>query len=94
MQPGEPRSPERVITLQGGRNFRDLGGYAAQDGRTVKWGVLFRSGSLAGLKLSGDRFVNFEVHDGAPRECPQDNAAILLSFRTAHKGQTAELPQQ
>ncbi len=27
-------------------NFRDLGGYAAADGRTVRWGVLYRSGSL------------------------------------------------
>ena len=39
----------RVPPLQGGRNFRDLGGYAAADGRRVKWGVIFRSGSLAGL---------------------------------------------
>jgi protein-tyrosine phosphatase len=39
----------RVLPLEGGRNFRDLGGYATEDGRTVKWGVLFRSGSLVGL---------------------------------------------
>ncbi len=35
--------------LEGGRNFRDLGGYPTQDGRTVKWGVIFRSGSMARL---------------------------------------------
>src|ERR1700753_2873914 len=39
----------RVLPLEGGRNFRDLGGYATEDGRRVKWGVLFRSGSLIGL---------------------------------------------
>lgn len=39
----------RVLTLEGGRNFRDLGGYPTEDGRRVKWGVLFRSGSLAHL---------------------------------------------
>jgi len=39
----------RVLPLEGGRNFRDLGGYRAADGRQVKWGVLFRSGSLVGL---------------------------------------------
>lgn len=39
----------RVLPLEGGRNFRDLGGYPTQDGRTVKWGLLFRSGSLAKL---------------------------------------------
>jgi protein-tyrosine phosphatase len=39
----------RLIPLEGGRNFRDLGGYITSDGRRVKWGKLFRSGSLAGL---------------------------------------------
>jgi protein-tyrosine phosphatase len=39
----------RLLPLEGGRNFRDLGGYRAADGRQVKWGVLFRSGSLVDL---------------------------------------------
>jgi len=40
---------ERLLRLQGGRNFRDLGGYRAADGRHVKWNMLFRSGSMYGL---------------------------------------------
>jgi protein-tyrosine phosphatase len=40
---------QRLLPLQGGRNFRDLGGYRTQDGRSVKWGVLFRSGAMSGL---------------------------------------------
>jgi protein-tyrosine phosphatase len=36
----------RVLPLQGGQNFRDLGGYRTADGRTVRWGVLYRSGSM------------------------------------------------
>jgi len=40
---------QRVLPLQGGRNFRDLGGYRTADGHTVKWGKLFRSGSMTGL---------------------------------------------
>lgn len=40
---------ERVLPLQGGRNFRDMGGYPAADGRQVRWGQLFRSGSMAHL---------------------------------------------
>lgn len=40
---------ERVLLLEGGRNFRDLGGYATQDGRRLKWGKLYRSGSMADL---------------------------------------------
>lgn len=40
---------ERLLPLQGGRNFRDLGGYGTVDGRHVRWGLLFRSGSMHGL---------------------------------------------
>lgn len=40
---------ERLLPLQGGQNFRDLGGYRTRDGRHVKWGLLFRSGSMHGL---------------------------------------------
>ena len=43
---------QRDVPLQGGVNFRDLGGYAAQDGRRVDWGRLFRSGHLS--NLTGD----------------------------------------
>lgn len=40
---------ERLLPLEGGRNFRDLGGYLTTDGRTVRWGKVFRSGSMTGL---------------------------------------------
>lgn len=40
---------QRRVTLEGARNFRDLGGYRTRDGRTLKWGRLFRSGALADL---------------------------------------------
>lgn len=39
----------RVLPLEGGRNFRDLGGYETEGGRRVKWGRLFRSGAMAQL---------------------------------------------
>jgi protein-tyrosine phosphatase len=39
----------RVLPLQGGRNFRDLGGYRTADGQTVKWGQLYRSGQMHDL---------------------------------------------
>ena len=39
----------RVLPLEGGRNFRDLGGYKTSDGKTVKWGKLYRSGVLTNL---------------------------------------------
>lgn len=43
----------RVLPLEGGRNFRDMGGYKTTDGKTVKWGKIFRSGTMVGL-TSGD----------------------------------------
>lgn len=43
---------ERLLPLQGATNFRDLGGYKTADGKTVKWGKLFRSDELAGLTAS------------------------------------------
>ncbi len=40
---------KRHLALEGAPNFRDLGGYATSDGRTVKWGELYRSDNLASL---------------------------------------------
>lgn len=40
-----PRS--RVLVLEGGCNFRDIGGYRTGDGRTVRWGKVFRTGVLS-----------------------------------------------
>lgn len=36
----------RVLPLEGGQNFRDLGGYRTRDGRTVRWNMLYRSGAM------------------------------------------------
>ncbi|MET0987299.1 MAG: tyrosine-protein phosphatase [Steroidobacteraceae bacterium] len=38
---------KRVLPLQGGRNFRDLGGYITADGRRLRWGRVYRSGVMA-----------------------------------------------
>ncbi len=43
----------RLLKIPGVSNFRDLGGYFTKDGRTVKWGQLYRSGHLAGLTPRG-----------------------------------------
>ena len=37
---------QRTIDLRGCLNFRDLGGYPTQDGRMVRWRMLFRSDAL------------------------------------------------
>lgn len=48
----QTRLAERLLPLQGGRNFRDLGGYRAADGRQVTWGRIYRSGVMSGLTLA------------------------------------------
>jgi len=53
-----------VLPLEGGVNFRDLGGYETSDGRAVRRGVLFRSGSTAGLTAADHEYLkalNIEV---------------------------------
>ena len=44
-----PDTPVRHFNLQGASNFRDLGGYATADGRTVRWRRIFRSNHLGQL---------------------------------------------
>jgi protein-tyrosine phosphatase len=39
--------PLRILELEGGCNFRDLGGYRTRDGRQLQWGRVFRSGVLS-----------------------------------------------
>jgi protein-tyrosine phosphatase len=45
-----------VVALEGGSNFRDLGGYTATDGRTVRRGSVFRSAHL-GTLTDADRLA-------------------------------------
>src|SRR4030095_9549884 len=40
---------ERHVALERQPNLRDLGGYRTADGRSVKWGLLYRSGGLSRL---------------------------------------------
>ncbi|WP_406858957.1 tyrosine-protein phosphatase [Streptomyces sp. HUAS MG47] len=43
-------------------NFRDLGGYPTADGRSVRWGLLYRSDSLGKLRgADWDRFLELGV---------------------------------
>jgi protein-tyrosine phosphatase len=45
----EAPAPDRLVTLDGARNVRDVGGYRTADGRhTVRWGHVYRADSLDG----------------------------------------------
>jgi protein-tyrosine phosphatase len=45
-------SPQRVLHLPSGHNFRDIGGYPTEHGRSVKWRQVFRSGYMS--KIAGE----------------------------------------
>lgn len=42
----------RLLPLEGAFNFRDLGGYPTMDGRSTRWGRIFRSDALHELTAS------------------------------------------
>jgi len=56
----DPSVARRHVVLDGAFNFRDLGGYATEDGRSVRWGRIFRSDQLADLS-DGDLEVLSEL---------------------------------
>jgi protein-tyrosine phosphatase len=43
---------ERVLPLEQGSNFRDVGGYRTKDGRHTRWGLIYRSGAQPMLTSS------------------------------------------
>ncbi|HEY8568759.1 tyrosine-protein phosphatase [Microbulbifer sp.] len=60
----------RVLPLEGGRNFRDLGGYTTADGKTVKWGKMYRSGILTNLTATDYDYLR------------DRNIATIVDFRS------------
>ncbi|MGA0558176.1 tyrosine-protein phosphatase [Larkinella sp. VNQ87] len=55
-------NPKRAVQLQGASNFRDLGGYPAAGGKTVRWGRIYRSADIskltdADLSVLADRHI-------------------------------------
>ncbi|MEM9203527.1 MAG: tyrosine-protein phosphatase [Actinomycetota bacterium] len=68
---------ERLIAMDGVRNFRDLGGYPTADGGSTRWGSVFRSGrldettdaDLARIEALGiDKVFDLRTHDEVDRQ--------------------------
>lgn len=55
--PAAERDAHRALPLANAPNLRDLGGYRTQDGRTVKWGLLYRAGALDKLDEDDQRYL-------------------------------------
>lgn len=47
----------QIVSVENGINFRDLGGIKTKDGRTIRSGVLFRSGDFAAITPKESSFL-------------------------------------
>ncbi len=99
--PVEQREAHRRLNFEGIANFRDLGGYPAADGRHVKWGVLYRTATLAnsskadleglaslGLKDLID-FRSAAEKEAEPNRLPQPPAFAVVEIPTLDDGNKA-----
>jgi protein-tyrosine phosphatase len=83
---------KRRLVFSGAKNFRDLGGYRAMDGRVVVWGKLYRSDQLqkltdADLKhleaLTLDRIIDFRAEhekEDAPDRIPSNSDIQIVEL--------------
>ncbi|MDJ0847539.1 MAG: tyrosine-protein phosphatase [Myxococcota bacterium] len=92
--------------LDGAHNFRDLGGYATSDGRSVRWGLFYRSDHLHDLSDAdlevfarlGIRLVcdfrgpdeRAEEPDRLPEESPPQVARLEISDPSFQPGKLRE----
>jgi protein-tyrosine phosphatase len=92
---GETRQivAERHLRFQGIRNFRDLGGYETTDGRTVKWGLLYRSGNLSQATDADLTYLSrLRLKSVFDFRIPYENRLPSSEYATAHGAQVYELP--
>lgn len=52
------RVPGQLLGLAGVQNARDLGGYPTENGRHVRWGLLFRTASLWAMTPADARYLH------------------------------------
>lgn len=100
------RVAERVLPLERGSNFRDLGGYPAAGGKRVKWGRIFRSGAMPMLSEADyaqlDRLKlgavidlrSIEEREVAPTLVDDRTGALFLANDYSAKAMFAALRQR
>ncbi len=87
---------ERRPFVEGCPNLRDLGGYEAEDGRRVRWGLVYRSSNLSRLTEKGieqikrlgiKRIYDFRTKAEAlklPSRFPESPAAATVTLPIQH----------
>ena len=71
--PTDQREAHRLLNFEGIANFRDLGGYPSDSGKQVKWGTLYRAGTLA------------HSSDADQRNLGQLQLVSLIDFRSSQE---------
>jgi len=71
--PVAERAAHRLLNFEGIANFRDLGGYPADDGKRVRWGTLYRSGTFT------------HSSDADLRSLQQLQLVSLIDFRSSQE---------
>ena len=99
------REDNRKLPFTGAHNFRDLGGYKTEDGKTVKWGKVYRSDNLHSLtdedvkymeRLNIKSVVDFrsdEERNEEPDRLTPNMTPILLPIKFEPEGVTETLMQ-
>ncbi|MET0369786.1 MAG: tyrosine-protein phosphatase [Sphingobium sp.] len=68
---------ERVLSLEGGSNFRDLGGYATADGRHVRWGAIYRSAAMPALTAADyQRLARLNIRSDIDLRSQEERAIV------------------
>lgn len=87
----EQRDAHRLLAFEGIANFRDLGGYRTEDGRQVKWGALYRSGTFAHASRSDLQALEalklttlVDFRSAAEQEEEPDQLPDPLTFNVVH----------
>lgn len=93
---------ERTLPITGLNNFRDFGGYIGAKGKRVKWGLLYRSNHLHGLKPDAQQYIqalNIKTiidyrSENEIKTNPNETIGEKQTFNFDASAQTAELAAQ
>ena len=90
--------PVRMIHVPSVRNVRDLGGWKTIDGRTVKYGKLFRGGELNGLHIADPDDIEHLLSLGISAEIDlranyeEEHGVSAFGFKTDGEVGSDEVP--
>ena len=82
------RVAERLLPLERGSNFRDLGGYEGAAGKHVRWGMIYRTAATPMLSDADSRYVerlgieaDIDLRSVEERELAPDAAVLRTHAR-------------